>query len=286
MNGPSDKILWHETPVFATNGTVFPLDFGQVLQIASSRLFCVSLFTYLVALSIAQSEIYSVSVGLHIRLIYMLVNGVLTVTIWLALLGLLSWVLSILFRTLPIPTMLLHLLTMSIMVGINRWVFGQVFGAPYDPNVTFFVIEMLRYSALILAFEFLVVVFLLPRFDWIMAITTNKDGSIPIAPTVLMASGLEIPTRKIRHLKSVEHYVEITTDDGTQMVRAALRDLIDQLDGLDGAQPHRSHWVTYGAVVQIAKENGSIVLELNDGTVIPVSRGRRKEIQAWFDRPG
>jgi len=63
-----------------------------------------------------------------------------------------------------------------------------------------------------------------------------------------------------------------------------LADAIVELEGLEGAQTHRSWWVARAAVTSVERADGRAVLTLKDGAEAPVSRGYARALRAagWF----
>ena len=51
-----------------------------------------------------------------------------------------------------------------------------------------------------------------------------------------------------------------------------LSDAIDELDGIEGAQVHRSWWVARDAITEAVRGDGRATLTLKDGAEVPVSR--------------
>ena len=75
-----------------------------------------------------------------------------------------------------------------------------------------------------------------------------------------------------------DHYVEITTSNGQQLVLLRLVDAIKETDGVEGLQTHRSHWVAKDAVVSGRRSGDRAFLKLVDGREIPVSRTNVPEV--------
>lgn len=67
-----------------------------------------------------------------------------------------------------------------------------------------------------------------------------------------------------------DHYVEITTTKGRELVLMRLADAMEEAG--DGVQIHRSHWVSPAAVTACRREGGRGVITLSDGRELPVSR--------------
>ena len=78
--------------------------------------------------------------------------------------------------------------------------------------------------------------------------------------------------RNLLHLHMQDHYVEVHTDQGSDLLLLRFRDALRELDGLDGAQVHRSHWVARAAVAGVERRSGRIALRLVNGNRVPVSR--------------
>ena len=49
-------------------------------------------------------------------------------------------------------------------------------------------------------------------------------------------------------------------------------DALTEVDGLEGAQVHRSHWVAWEAVIGSERDGARLFLRLADGDRVPVSR--------------
>lgn len=84
-----------------------------------------------------------------------------------------------------------------------------------------------------------------------------------------------IPARlgqNLLHLHMQDHYLEVHTDRGSDLLLMRFRDALREVENLDGAKVHRSHWVARAAIERIERRNGRIVLHLMNGNEVPVSR--------------
>ena len=63
-----------------------------------------------------------------------------------------------------------------------------------------------------------------------------------------------------------------------------LADALVELEGLEGAQVHRSWWVARDAIEGAMRGNGRATLKLRNGAVAPVSRTYARALRAagWF----
>lgn len=81
-------------------------------------------------------------------------------------------------------------------------------------------------------------------------------------------------------LQMRDHYVEITTDAGTERVLLRLADAICAAEGVEGMQVHRSHWVAMRAIRGVMRQQGRVALLTCDGAVVPVSRANAPVVLA------
>jgi hypothetical protein len=73
-------------------------------------------------------------------------------------------------------------------------------------------------------------------------------------------------------LQSEDHYVRVHGTAASELVLIRLRDAIAEMDGLPGAQVHRSWWVAREAIAGIQTEGRAKVLVLTGGLIVPVAR--------------
>lgn len=81
-----------------------------------------------------------------------------------------------------------------------------------------------------------------------------------------------------------DHYLRLHTSRGSDLILMRLSDAIGELEGIEGAQTHRSWWVAKDAVTKTSRGEGRGTLTLKDGTEAPVSRTYAKALrdEGWF----
>ena len=97
--------------------------------------------------------------------------------------------------------------------------------------------------------------------------TPDADDTVPLLD--------RLPTGRrgqLRHLQMRDHYVEIHTDRGTDLVLMRFGDALRELGTVEGMQVHRSHWIARAAVKRIVRRAGRTVIFLDNGAEVPVSR--------------
>ncbi|MGZ9100904.1 MAG: LytTR family DNA-binding domain-containing protein [Brevundimonas sp.] len=88
----------------------------------------------------------------------------------------------------------------------------------------------------------------------------------------------------IRAVQSEDHYLRIHTDRGSDLILMRLSDALAELEGLEGAQTHRSWWVAKDAVRGVSRGDGRATLTLEGGLEAPVSRRYAKALReaGWY----
>ena len=105
-----------------------------------------------------------------------------------------------------------------------------------------------------------------------------SDESAELAPRPAPEAALlaRLPARsraELLHLRMQDHYVEVHTAAGSEMLLLRFRDALSEVEGVNGLQVHRSHWVARKAVAGVERRGGGrITLRLVNGSRVPVSR--------------
>lgn len=89
---------------------------------------------------------------------------------------------------------------------------------------------------------------------------------------------------ELRAVQSEDHYLRIHTDRGSELILLRLADAVSELEGLEGAQVHRSWWVAKAAVRDVRRGDGRATLTLEGGLEVPVSRRYSRALRAdgWW----
>ena len=88
----------------------------------------------------------------------------------------------------------------------------------------------------------------------------------------------------IRAVQAEDHYLRIHTDRGSDLILMRLSDALEELEGLEGAQTHRSWWVAREAVRDVSRGVARATLTLEGGILAPVSRRYAKALRdaGWY----
>jgi hypothetical protein len=73
-------------------------------------------------------------------------------------------------------------------------------------------------------------------------------------------------------VEAEDHYLRLHTSKGQDLILMRLADAVAELDGIEGAQVHRSWWVARDSIAEAERGDGRATLTLKDGAQVPVSR--------------
>lgn len=105
----------------------------------------------------------------------------------------------------------------------------------------------------------------------------------PVAATVpecrLMKRLPEKTQGPVLHLSAQDHFVMVELATETIQLRMRFSDAVREMDGIKGYITHRSHWVAEVAIDGSRTKNGKFYLMLTSGTLVPVSRTFRPQLE-------
>ncbi len=269
----------HELQVFATNGRVFTISLQTSWKVVTSKTYfwLMALFSLLVALF--DAPVFRVKLSFLGRFLYWYLDCMLVTAFWGVQAFIMLWLIHGLKLRLRNYALMNNFFNIALMVWLNYWVSYQVLGLDKMTALQVWG-EVLRYTLVGSVIEILIVAFVLPQFEGV-GFMSWREAMLPEVDS-LQVNGRKIPLTELRYIKSVEHYVELVTDHGTTLERASLKNLVKQLEGAGGIQPHRSYWVARRAAPELKHEGGHQILELDDGVTIPVARARVSNVQKWI----
>jgi hypothetical protein len=95
---------------------------------------------------------------------------------------------------------------------------------------------------------------------------------------------LHLRAARLIAVQAEDHYLRVHTDLGSDLILMRLSDAVAELDGLEGAQTHRSWWVAKDAVRGVTRGDGRATLVLEGGLTAPVSRSYAATLReaGWY----
>lgn len=114
--------------------------------------------------------------------------------------------------------------------------------------------------------------------------TEEEDAPSNLKPARLYQRlSTRLREAQIISMSMQDHYVEVTTSNGSEMILMRLSDAIDLLDDISGVQTHRSHWAAQSHAVELSKNARRHELTLSDGRSIPVSNSYKAAVIKMLD---
>jgi LytTr DNA-binding domain len=103
-------------------------------------------------------------------------------------------------------------------------------------------------------------------------------------PKFLDRLPLKLRGAEVWAVEAEDHYLRLHTSEGQDLILLRLSDAIGELEGIEGAQVHRSWWVARAAITEAVRGDGRATLTLKDGAEVPVSRpyARLLRERGWF----
>ncbi len=119
--------------------------------------------------------------------------------------------------------------------------------------------------------------------NWPGRITHATPGA-PAAPRFHERLPGKLRGAAIYAVSAEDHYLRLHTSKGSDLILMRLGDAIGELEGVEGAQTHRSWWVARDAVESARREGDKMVLLLKGGVEAPVSRPNVRPLReaGWF----
>jgi len=75
-----------------------------------------------------------------------------------------------------------------------------------------------------------------------------------------------------------DHYLQVHTTEGSEMILCRMEDAARELEGL-GQRVHRSWWVADAARQEVARVGQKLVVRLSNGAQVPVGRTYRAALK-------
>jgi DNA-binding LytR/AlgR family response regulator len=156
---------------------------------------------------------------------------------------------------------LLMTLPMSVVVWLTYRLFSPP-GIPWDQ------LPQVLTITLVMCLVFMSMATFMRRRERVIVLTAAQ----PTPPKFLERLPLKLRGAEVWAVEAEDHYLRLHTSKGQDLVLMRLSDAIAELEGIEGAQVHRSWWVAREAITEAVRGDGRATLTLQDGAEVPVSR--------------
>ena len=165
------------------------------------------------------------------------------------------------------------ILLSSLAIGLSVSLFLIAFNWTFVGFVPDTVPELLRLVAEVFVISAIITTGLS------LAGSSAMKGAVTESPPPLLD---RLPFEKrgaLVSLSATDHYVNVVTDKGQEMILMRLADAIREVGVTKGGQVHRSHWVAFDQVVSVQRAGDGAQLTMSMGQIIPVSRANMPAIR-------
>jgi hypothetical protein len=98
-------------------------------------------------------------------------------------------------------------------------------------------------------------------------------------PKFLDRLPLKLRGAEVWAVEAEDHYLRLHTSRGQDLILMRLADAVAELEGIEGAQVHRSWWIARDAITAAERGDGRATLTLKDGAQVPVSRTYARQLR-------
>ena len=220
-----------------------------------------------------------------------------------------AWLIKFMFRSWQPPVVAISCLGFLIVLIPTVFPFqalGEIYASMYPsfaaaradealPSWTLdYILHFIRYSipALPLFLAGVYIYRLVTGVDWygyaVAASPEARNSQAEVAPggaqpqrkaTASLITNTQLADHaELLAIKAEQHYIQIWSDRGTDMVRYRFRDIPAALAECNGVQVHRSWWVNLDQVQSHRQSGRALELVINDDLIIPVSLSYRNSV--------
>lgn len=115
---------------------------------------------------------------------------------------------------------------------------------------------------------------MLHRVPYTSRSATSRSRGLAVAEPPALVSRLPVALQAadIHAVSAEDHYLRVFTSEGQALIHMRFMDALKELDGIDGTQTHRSHWVARSAVLGVDRRRGRLHFKIKGNLTVPVSR--------------
>ena len=185
---------------------------------------------------------------------------------------------------------------LSADTDLNYWrnalITSVAFATIYLPIL--FVLELILsgYSELmdslqIVVFRYLAIILISVLIHgivwWVKFYGPNIQNETSGAPNVFRNRLQKHPQASVWAVSADDHYIQVTTDQGTEILLLRFSDALTELEAIEGIQTHRSHWVSRVGAQKVENLKSGPQVILQNGESIPISRRNKTNVLKFFN---
>jgi DNA-binding LytR/AlgR family response regulator len=172
---------------------------------------------------------------------------------------------------------------LALPVTVLVWFLGALF-FPQNPPLSLKHLPQIFPPVLLVSVIMTVVNYLAADRARRAAVITHAAPAGAAPPKFLERLPVKLRGGELYAVAAEDHYLRLHTSKGSDLILMRLADAVAELEGLEGAQTHRSWWVAKAAVADARRSDGRGTLVLKNGVEAPVSRSYAAALRdaGWF----
>lgn len=169
-----------------------------------------------------------------------------------------------------------HVLLVNMGFGTGVTCFVSLLKILVDPDFTWATNGL---QMVVMVFPVAAAVFLVANRFMLSRTEVGLTEKRPISPKIFERLQSQTGATVLLTLTASDHYVEVTTDKGTELCLLRFADAVAETVPVQGFQIHRSHWVALDAIDQIDSRGNKPQVVLTSGKTLPISRTRVRQLR-------
>lgn len=280
MSIPSAKQDTTELPLIYMNGSRLSVSAHELVSVLRSRTVFGFVLILLILLALPESRL-AAEVPLWARILLAVFSGAVFIEVLSAAI---TWVS---FFATNRGWRALHIVRASIPTAMLVAILTEtaqllLLGLPIERPVLLakILIAVVFWETVI----FVLLWFYIPALARQAANTSGDDRDGPDGPTILLG-GKRIAPVRLRRIETAGRLLHLHIDEDRVSVTAKMRD-VQEILARYGLAVHRCHWVAFTELGPIRREGRTLMMTTRSGDPVPVSRERRKDVEALRNEVG
>jgi hypothetical protein len=176
---------------------------------------------------------------------------------------------------------LLLAVALTIPVTLVIWLYTSVF---FGQRITLGSLPFFAGAVFVVSLAMTAIMMMVARPGRLTHAPLCDDETAPAPVRFLERLPPKLKGAVLYAISAEDHYLRLHTSKGSDLILMRMSDAIAELEGLEGAQTHRSWWVARDAVESTRRDGDRLTLILKGGAEAPVSRPNIRPLReaGWY----
>jgi DNA-binding LytR/AlgR family response regulator len=172
-------------------------------------------------------------------------------------------------------------IALTIPATLVIWLYTSVF---FGQRITLGSLPYFASAVFIVSLAMTAIMMMVARPGRLTHAPLRDDEATPAPVRLLERLPPKLKGAALYAVSAEDHYLRLHTSKGSDLILMRMSDAIADLEGLEGAQTHRSWWVARDAVESTRRDGDRLTLILKGGAEAPVSRPNMRPLReaGWY----